>query len=162
MKLEMHARFGTIALLMKTPQSAAIPYRRNAAGELEVLLVTSRRSGRWVLPKGNINRMLPHAAAAREAFEEAGVLGVIRHTPVGDYLQQKILADGHALDIAVSAYPLFVNVLLGKYPEMDLRKRKWMHVLEAADAVKDRELGTLLQSFAEAYDQGDPDEMPKA
>jgi 8-oxo-dGTP pyrophosphatase MutT (NUDIX family) len=58
---------------MAKVQAAAIPYRRDASGTLQVLLVTSKTRGRWVLPKGKVKRgMHPHRAAAMEAFEEAG------------------------------------------------------------------------------------------
>jgi len=141
---------------MKPPQSAAIPYRRTAAHELEVLLITSRRKGRWVLPKGKVRRMLPQASAAREAFEEAGVLGVIAHQPVGTYRQLKALSSGGEIEIAVSAYPLFVNTVLRKWPEMAFRQRQWMHAVEAAELVDGAELRVLLQGFAARYWEHDP------
>ncbi|WP_176594236.1 NUDIX domain-containing protein [Sphingobium sp. EM0848] len=73
-----------------TRQSGAIPFRINVEGEPEILLVTSKRSGRWVLLKGEVKRdMLPDASAAREAFEEGGVLGSISGRPVATYRQIK-------------------------------------------------------------------------
>jgi len=76
---------------MKKVQSAAIPYRWDEADQLSLLLVTSRRKGCWVLPKGTVSGMLPHASAAREAFEEAGVIGTIAETSFATYhLQKKV------------------------------------------------------------------------
>ncbi|HPU15489.1 MAG TPA: DUF47 domain-containing protein, partial [Polymorphobacter sp.] len=57
-------------------QIAALPYRRDADGDMRLLLITSRETRRWVLPKGNpIDGLDPHLAAAAEAYEEAGVTG---------------------------------------------------------------------------------------
>lgn len=67
-------------------QSTAIPYRREDGRDLEGLLVSSRRQGRWVLPKGGIRGgILLHKVALQEAFEEAGVLGLLECAPVGEY-----------------------------------------------------------------------------
>lgn len=143
-------------MIMKIIQSAAIPYRRNSARELEVLLITSRRKGRWVLPKGTIRGMLPYASAAREAFEEAGVLGVVGKTSVGVYFHRKKLPSGDQIAIPVNAYPLFVNTLLRTWPEMSYRRRRWMHVIEAADIVEQAELREILHGFARDYWKADP------
>lgn len=130
-------------------QSAALPYRRNAAGALEVLLVTSRRRGRWILPKGDVQRgMRPHTSAAHEAFEEAGLLGLIESTPVGEYRQRKLREEGQLRELVIHAYPLFVNTQLKSWPEMAIRRRRWMTIDEAIEAVRDRDLRTLLVAFA--------------
>lgn len=130
-------------------QSAAIPYRRNDDDAIEVLLVTSRRKGRWVLPKGRIKRwMKPHISAAHEAFEEAGVLGTIDAEPVGVYWQRKS-SGGIDRDIAIEAFAMRVNTLLRCWPEDGLRRRCWMGVGEAAQAVGDVELQMLLRHFAD-------------
>jgi 8-oxo-dGTP pyrophosphatase MutT (NUDIX family) len=129
-------------------QAAAIPYRRNEAQGLEVLLVTSRRRGRWVLPKGNRRRlMLPHRAAAMEAFEEAGVLGLIEPLPVGTYRQVKLAKDGSSVDLEVQAFALFVNTELREWPEMTVRRRRWMNLSQAESSVRDLELATLIRTF---------------
>jgi 8-oxo-dGTP pyrophosphatase MutT (NUDIX family) len=141
---------------MRPLQSAAIPYRRNPARELEVLLVTSRKKGRWVLPKGNVRGMLPHASAAREAFEEAGVIGIISRNSVGVYHHRKTVSADEEIVIPVNVFPLFVNTLLRTWPEMAYRSRRWMHVLEAAETVEDQEIRDVLHSFAEGYWQCDP------
>jgi 8-oxo-dGTP pyrophosphatase MutT (NUDIX family) len=67
-------------------QFAALPWRRRRGERLEILLVTTRRSGRWIVPKGwPIDGCSPRECAAREAMEEAGVLGVIAAEPIGDF-----------------------------------------------------------------------------
>ena len=67
-------------------QFAALPWRRNADGEVEVLMITSRDTRRWVIPKGwPIKGIKSPKSAAQEAFEEAGVIGKVRKSPVGAY-----------------------------------------------------------------------------
>lgn len=69
-------------------QFAVLPWRR--AAKLEIMLVSSRETGRWVLPKGwPIKGIKPHETAAQEALEEAGILGKVAKTPLGDYCSRK-------------------------------------------------------------------------
>jgi 8-oxo-dGTP pyrophosphatase MutT (NUDIX family) len=136
--------------------AGAIPFRLNAASELELLLVTSRRKRRWVIPKGAVRGMVPHASAAREAFEEAGVLGVISHQQVGVYCQRKAGASGEKREIAVAAFPLFVNTQLRSWPEMAMRKRKWLSAPEAIDMVENEQLQRVLERFSHDYRIDDP------
>ncbi|MET0239486.1 MAG: NUDIX hydrolase [Sphingobium sp.] len=147
---------GFVTFMGMKKQSAAIPFRRNAAKELEILLVTSRRKGRWVLPKGTVRGVLPHATAAREAFEEAGALGVISRDAIGVYYQRKRTGSGDIKEVPVQAFPLFVNTLLGKWPEMAMRKRQWMHASLAAEAVNDDEIRTVLEKFVDEHWDVDP------
>lgn len=137
-------------------QSAAIPFRRNAAKELEILLVTSRRKGRWVLPKGTVRGMLPHATAAREAFEEAGAIGVISQEAIGVYHQRKKTGAGDIEEVPVLAFPLYVDTLLGTWPEMAMRNRQWMNVSLAAKAVNNDEIRRILEKFANQHWEVDP------
>lgn len=141
---------------MMSKFAAAIPFRRNAAGELELLLVTSRKKRRWVIPKGAVRGMLPHASAAREAFEEAGVLGVIGREQTGVYCQRKTDASGKKQEIAVAAFPLFVNTQLRSWPEMSMRKRKWLGALEAIDMVEDAQLRRVLEIFSHDFKIDNP------
>ncbi|MGF7149892.1 8-oxo-dGTP pyrophosphatase MutT (NUDIX family) [Sphingomonas zeicaulis] len=125
--------------------------------QLEVLLVTSRRKGRWVLPKGKRKRwMKPHISAAHEAFEEAGVLGMIEPEPAGVYRQQKVCGE-FAREIIIHAFPMLVNTQLRNWPEKAIRKRRWMSIEEAVQAVRDLELAQLLQAFATAHYRTDPE-----
>lgn len=103
-------------------QAAAIPYRVDPKGDVEVLLVTSRKRGRWVLPKGNVQRFgRPHRCAAREAFEEAGVLGEIEQLPTTKYRQLKSGAPGGVIEVVIDAFPLQVNTELRAWPERAAR-----------------------------------------
>ena len=100
--------------LSRTAQSAALPYRIGASGEIELLLVTSRTRKRWVLPKGKIKPgVLPQASAAREAYEEAGIIGVVSNTPLGTY-RQSSSKTGSVRPTPVRACAS--NHLIGRWP----------------------------------------------
>ena len=105
-----------------------------------------------MLPKGKVKRgMLPHASAAQEAFEEAGVLGTVSQTSAAVYRQRKASGAGRAREIVVRAFPLEVCVQLPAWPEMCVRKRRWMMIEEAAEAVADVELRSALLRFAQRH-----------
>lgn len=130
-------------------QSAAIPYRVTLKGDLEVLLVTSRKRARWVLPKGNVPiGMAPHRSAAREALEEAGVFGTVERSSFGAYDERKVGWDGEQHMITVRAFPLLVTSQLQGWAEAHQRQRKWLSARQAASAVKNRSLRNLLDRFA--------------
>jgi 8-oxo-dGTP pyrophosphatase MutT (NUDIX family) len=128
-------------------QVAALPYR---VGErLEVLLVTSRDTGRWVLPKGwPMKGKAPHEAAAREALEEAGVTGRIETRAIGAYAYAKQLGNGAALDCLVQVFPMVVERQLARWPEMGERIGQWFSTHDAAQAVNEPALAALIESFA--------------
>lgn len=116
---------------------------------MRVLLVTSRGTGRWVLPKGNIgNRIAPHVAAAREAEEEAGVLGAVCPVALGSYRYRKLRSTGASLMADVDVYPLSVTRELDAWAEQHQRERRWFSLEEAARAVDEPDLRELLRSFA--------------
>lgn len=90
-------------------QVAALPYRISATGELEVLILTSRGTGRFIVPKGWPMKGLKNRdAAAREAVEEAGVTGVLGKTPMGNFSYWKRLKDNF-VQVNVSVYPRTSN-----------------------------------------------------
>jgi uncharacterized protein len=132
-------------------QIAALPYRNVGHGldaPVQILLVTSRESKRWVIPKGNFgNNMAPHAAAAREAEEEAGVLGAVCPTPLGSYRYRKRKGSGASLMADVDVFPLAVSRELREWKEKDERKRRWFSLNEAAEAVEEPDLRDLIRSF---------------
>jgi 8-oxo-dGTP pyrophosphatase MutT (NUDIX family) len=129
-------------------QVAALPYVRQKDG-LQVLLVTSRETGRLVLPKGWTEKgMKDAAAAAQEAFEEAGVKGSVARAPVGSYTYTKIIGPGFALPCAVDVYPLEVKKHLKDWPEKSQRERLWLSRGEAADRVAEPELADILRRFS--------------
>ena len=130
-------------------QVAALPFRVGADGQIEVLLITSRDTGRWIIPKGwpMIGRK-GHRAAEREAFEEAGLKGRIAASPVGWYRYEKRLDDGLALPCKVRVYPLRVEAQHERWPERDQRTLRWFAPEEAATLVQEDELQRLLAGFA--------------
>jgi 8-oxo-dGTP pyrophosphatase MutT (NUDIX family) len=129
-------------------QFAALPWRRNTAGEVEVLLITSRETRRWVIPKGwPIKNMSSSKSAAREAFEEAGVLGKIRKRPVGTYAYDKRLKNGRLQHVRVAVFGLQVEREADIYPEAGQRERQWAAVDEAARMVDEPELMVILATF---------------
>ena len=109
------------------PQSGAIPYRWRD-GRLEVLLITSRRTGRWIIPKGMVEpHLTPALSAAEEAYEEAGVHGEVSAGPLGSYAYAR---NGYRWIVRV--YALEVSAVLERWPEMAQRQRAWYSVEEAA------------------------------
>src|SRR5918997_3375895 len=107
-------------------QVAALPLSQNEAGEVQVLLVTSRDTGRWVLPKGwPMKGKKPHRAAEREAYEEAGLVGRMRKVPLGTYSYEKRLRTGEAVPCEVTVFPLNVEDHRDEWPEMHERERRW-------------------------------------
>lgn len=112
------------------------------------MLVTSRGTGRWVIPKGNVSRNLSdHAAAEREALEEAGVLGAICPVPIGNYRYRKLLSSGASLQTDVAVFPLAVTQSLEDWKEAGERTRQWFNLTQAADLVDEEGLKGILQGF---------------
>lgn len=131
-------------------QVAALCWRLRK-GRAQVLLVTSRETGRWVLPKGW--PMLGHApeiAAQREAWEEAGVEGKISPEAIGCYGYQKILRNRNPMPCSVKVFPLRVQTLKGSFPERKERRRKWFTAEEATHLVAEPELADLLLRLSDA------------
>jgi 8-oxo-dGTP pyrophosphatase MutT (NUDIX family) len=130
-------------------QYAALPFRRSDG--LQVLLLTSRDTGRWVLPKGwPMSGKDPAAAAKREALEEAGVVGRIANRPIGTFHYPKRLADGAIVTCEVHVYPLEVERQRTRWREQRQRAQRWFTPQEAAQAVQEAELAALLQAFETA------------
>jgi 8-oxo-dGTP pyrophosphatase MutT (NUDIX family) len=130
-------------------QSGVIPYRLNkqevSGGKLEVLLVTTRKRKRWVIPKGIIEpSMTPQDSAAKEAFEEAGITGCVSDTSLGAYTYSK-----WGGTCRVEVFPLEVTTVLNEWPESDIRDRQWMSVEEGASRVKEDLLKDLLRKLPE-------------
>ena len=134
-------------------QVAALPWRalagKGATGPLEILLVSSRETRRWVIPKGWPMKGKPdHQAAAQEAYEEAGLDGLIVELPVGDYPYLKRLKSGAARAVTVDVFPLEVTGEHATWPEKGQRTLQWMSPVEAALAVQEPELRDLIARFA--------------
>ncbi len=130
-------------------QYAALPWRRCEDGAVEVLVITSRETRRWVIPKGwPINGLEPGAAAAQEAFEEAGVSGAPPGPELGVYHYDKRLKSGPAQFMRVSVFPLEVGKEHNDWPEKAQREKRWTTAAQAADLVDEPELRILLRAFA--------------
>jgi predicted phosphate transport protein (TIGR00153 family) len=132
-------------------QIAVLPYRFGGGsldGTTEVLLITSRETKRWVIPKGNpIHNMDRHASAAVEAEEEAGVIGAVCPTSIGSYQYRKRRSNGASIMYNVEVFPLAVTHELSEWKEMDERERRWFPFREAAKAVEEEDLQALIRSF---------------
>lgn len=135
---------------MKTRrQVGAIAYRESDAGGLRILLITSRETGRWVIPKGwPMKSKRPHQAAAQEAFEEAGVHGRIRKKASGSYRYPKVLGNGDIVPCRVRLFPLQVREEMEVWPEATQRNRRWFTPEDAANAVNEPDLAQALRDFA--------------
>jgi 8-oxo-dGTP pyrophosphatase MutT (NUDIX family) len=127
-------------------QFAALCYRIKN-DKVQFCLVTSRRSGRWIVPKGwPMNGQTPMDAAATEAFEEAGVRGKIEPRPIGVFSYYKVHSKNELPCIAV-VYPLKVKKVLRTWPEHKERNRKWLSRKKAAALVDDAELSQIILRF---------------
>ena len=128
-------------------QFGAICWRRKG-GEVQVLLITSRRRKRWIIPRGwPMDRATPAEAAATEAWEEAGVEGKVKPVCLGIYSYDKEVRDGEFTPCVVAVFPIRVKVLHAKFPERNERKRKWFSLEKAAKLVSEPELAAMLERF---------------
>ncbi|EKF44024.1 NUDIX hydrolase [Nitratireductor indicus] len=132
-------------------QAAALPWRTSAKdGSLEIMLVTSRDTGRWVLPKGwpeGPERL--GQTAQREAVEEAGIEGVAADTEIGRFYYKKLRGSGVEWRCEVAIIPLRVTRELNKWPERKKRTRRWFSARDAARLVDEPDLAEMLLRFAD-------------
>jgi 8-oxo-dGTP pyrophosphatase MutT (NUDIX family) len=129
-------------------QFAALPYRRLADSSLEVMLITSRDTGRWVVPKGwGSDGEAAWDSAAREAREEAGVVGEIHRRPLGTYHYKKVLDSGMPVWCTVEVFALAFVERLPSWPEQGERAIRWFTLDEAARAVDEPDLGELIRAL---------------
>jgi 8-oxo-dGTP pyrophosphatase MutT (NUDIX family) len=113
------------------------------------MLITSRQTRRWVIPKGNPERGVePHALAAKEAYEEAGLVGRVGHEPVGTYRYAKRLRDGRTVPCEVVVFPFAVETQAEEWPEKGQRKTRWFTPPEAALRVDESGLVAILLALA--------------
>lgn len=129
-------------------QYGVVAWKRDEDGAPLLLLITSRDTGRWVVPRGNpIAGLSPHSSAAQEAWEEAGVRGRVGEIPAGEYRYRKTRRLGFGRRARVVLFPLAVEKEAARWPEADQRTRRWFLPGEAAEAVIERSLKTLLAEF---------------
>ncbi|MCB8877946.1 NUDIX hydrolase [Acidisoma silvae] len=128
-------------------QYGALPYRMGRHG-VEILLITSRDTGRWVIPKGwPMFGKKPHRVAEIEAFQEAGVKGVIKKKPLGAYPYPKVMPNGAIRLCLVEVYPLRVTMEAIKWRESAERERLWFRADEAAELVDEGGLALLIDAW---------------
>lgn len=131
---------------MKFKQFAALPYRLRD-GDVEILLITTRKKRRWSVPKGwPIKRSTPQQTAAVEAFEEAGVRGAIRARRIGRFKKRRVKKHQSVL-CDVQIFPLQVKHQHGHWPEMGQRSRLWVNPRQAAALVKKAGLRRAIKNF---------------
>jgi len=127
-------------------QFGALCYRVKS-GKVEILLITSRGRGNWIIPKGwPMGGETPGNAAATEAEQEAGVIGKLSDRVLGFYSYSK-RHEGDDLPCVVAVFPLKVKKMLRKYPEKGERKRRWVSQKKAVNMVNEPELRRIIKDF---------------
>ena len=140
----------------KTPKIAVrqqfgvLPYRETKKSGLEIMLITSRETRRWVVPKGwPIKGMKPSASAAREAYEEAGLRGVTANRSIGSYVYDKRLVEKHTtVPCEVKVFPMRVRRQAATWPESAERETRWFSPAAAIEAVEEAGLKRIIEDFA--------------
>jgi 8-oxo-dGTP pyrophosphatase MutT (NUDIX family) len=141
-------------------QYGALPFRFSE-GSLEILLATSRETKRWIIPKGwPMKGKSPHRTAEREAFEEAGLVGKIQHRSIGSYRYEKKMKDGAFVECQVEVFAMSVSAQRRRWPEYEQRDTRWFAAPEAAAAVQEPELATLIGKLQ--ADLGHQPRQPRA
>ena len=134
-KRDVRTQFGTLCYRVQNDK-------------VQILLVTSRGTGRWIMPKGwPMHGATPIQAAAREAWEEAGVEGKIMGNAIGIYSYNKLEDKKDDLPCIVAIFPMKVQRLADDYPEVSMRRRKWFSIEKAAAKLDEPELRQIVRSF---------------
>ncbi len=141
------ARFQRLTL--QVTDFASVPeFARLSRDQVQILMITSRDTGRWIIPKGwPMPGLSPADCAAQEAWEEAGVVGHVSARSLGSYRYAKALGPRKAVPCAVEVYPLRVDRLARQFPEKDQRRRRWFSQRKAALKVAEPELAQMLAAF---------------
>ncbi|HEY5337743.1 MAG TPA: NUDIX hydrolase [Rhizomicrobium sp.] len=142
---------GVTAKTANGGQYAALPYRVRA-GALEILLITTRRTHRWIVPKGwLVDGQQPHDSAAVEALEEAGISGDICAKPLGFYRYQKLRKSGEVVPCKVGVFAMKVTRQRRTWLEKDVRQTRWYSAQDAAALVGEPGLKPLILKFAATF-----------
>jgi len=145
-------RTSSKAAAKRRVQYGALPYRVSRGDRAEFMLVTSRETRRWIIPKGWPKKgKSPHRLAAREAFEEAGVVGAIGRRSVGSFSYEKRLKDGELVECEVRVFPLQVKRQRKQWPEKQERKVKWLSAAKAAEKVKEPMGSEIIRRLARRH-----------
>jgi 8-oxo-dGTP pyrophosphatase MutT (NUDIX family) len=129
-------------------QFGALPFRWSRNGSLEVMLVTTRGRKRWIIPKGwPVPGLQPHESAAREAFEEAGLVGYADPKAIGIFRYNKRLGPGRQVRCTVEVFPLHVDHQRSHWLEKGERETRWLSAKKAASLVSEPELKKIILGF---------------
>jgi 8-oxo-dGTP pyrophosphatase MutT (NUDIX family) len=140
------------APVAKRVQYGALPYRVSNGSRAEFMLVTSRETRRWIIPKGWPKKgKSPRQSAAREAFEEAGVRGAVGRRPIGTFSYEKQLKNGGVVECEVRVFPLEVRRQNKEWPEKQERRVKWLSATKAAERVDQPRLSKIIRQLARRY-----------
>jgi 8-oxo-dGTP pyrophosphatase MutT (NUDIX family) len=132
-------------------QFAAVPLMQQG-DQVHVMLLTSRGTKRWVLPKGWAEQDLTGPeVAAKEAFEEGGLVGKVQLDSLGTYSYLKEMPQAQAVPCQVEVFAMWVDQQLDEWPERAQRVRQWFSLSEAAEKVQESGLRLLLERLAEQY-----------
>jgi 8-oxo-dGTP pyrophosphatase MutT (NUDIX family) len=128
-------------------QSGVLPYRRKD-NKIEILLITSIRKKKWIIPKGYVEFNLSHfESAKKEAFEEAGVYGENETIELGTFKVHKSIGT-----CIIQVFSMEVTRILEDYPDREKRKRKWFSIEEAARNVEIPELKQMITALPQKID----------
>ena len=148
----MPMRNSSRTTVAKRRQYGALPYRLRPGSRPQFMLVTSRETRRWIIPKGWPKKgKSPHHSAAREAFEEAGVVGAVARRSVGSFTYEKRLKNGGAVVCEVRVFPLQVRRQNKQWPEKQERVVKWLSASQAAEKVKEPKLSAIILRLERKY-----------
>lgn len=130
-------------------QYGVLPWRSDRKGNLRVMLITSRRRARWIVPRGwPVEGRAPFMSAALEAFEEAGIIGDTSSAPLTHFHYLKEEEDGSQEKLRVTLFAMQVRGTLSHWRERHQRRRKWFGLDEAADRLDDVELARFVRELA--------------
>lgn len=146
----------SVQLLFRRPrrgQFAALCYRLpEGQSTPEILVLTSRDTGRWIIPKGwPMGRKPGHEVARQEAMEEAGVIGEAEAVPVGRFNYEKNISEDFSVPCEVQVYPLRVTSALDEFKEKGKRKIEWVSPAIAESRVGEPQLKRLIHKFADRF-----------
>ncbi|WP_324762992.1 NUDIX hydrolase [Sinorhizobium meliloti] len=161
----LHRLASDVQLMLRRParmQYAALCYRlARKTNALEILVITSRDTGRWVIPKGwPMQGKQAHEVAEREAYEEAGVKGKVQRAAIGAYVYQKRMDHGLEISCKVQVHALEVEDFCKNFPEKGSRRLEWVDYREAAKRVAEPSLKELILEFGKRLGP-DPEQRPK-
>src|ERR687897_760275 len=143
-------------VLKRYHQFGALPFKWDRDGSLKVMLVTTRGRKRWMIPKGwPIRGLGPHESAAREAFDEAGLVGYVHAEAVGSFQYMKRLGPGRQVRCTVEVFPLHVDHQRPHWLEKGERETRWLSPKKAASLVSEPDLKKILLGFHPNRHSGD-------